>query len=288
MSRWRDSATGSARRPGERRIATSRRSSTRCASSRTRASSATSRWPPRTPARVRPALARASLAGPALRRCDRCASQGLHRLVVTSLALGIGANTAIYSFMEAIAASPAAGSGSGSQLVVMKWEAQELRAGHERHVVVDRRFVPSTRRPASSAASFRIRRWRCFRTAATTVERRSATSPSNASRSTAQGQTDPVKGQYVSGGYFEGMAIVAGRRATDSAAGRRSGGAERGRVLSDAFSRRHFGDAGAAVGQTRATQRQAVHRDWRRAAVVLRRRARRRFPTSTFPMQADS
>ena len=57
---------------------------------------------------------------------------------------------------------------------------------------------------------------------------------------------NPVKGQYVSGGYFAGMGVVPVAGRLDSTAGRRSGPRAAVAVLSERFGRRRFGDAGGA------------------------------------------
>ncbi len=66
---------------------------------------------------------------------------------------------------------------------------------------------------------------------------------------TAQGETEPVKGQYVSGGYFEGIGIIpaAGRLIQARDDDHATAGVA---VLSDRFSRRRFGSTEDAVGQT--------------------------------------
>ena len=66
---------------------------------------------------------------------------------------------------------------------------------------------------------------------------------------TVRDETDSLLGQYVSGDYFQGMGVApaAGRliQASDDVVG-----AMAVAVLSQRFSRRRFGDAQAAVGQT--------------------------------------
>ena len=169
-------------------------------------------------------------------------------LAVTSLALGIGANTAIYSFMDSILLRPLPVT---DPRIARRDEMarQGLLAGVERHVLVDRRIVMRSddghgeqhlsvsRARAVSGERRRARerlllfRWR---------ERLSVT---------VRDATDSVKGQYVSGNYFQGMGVApaAGRliQASDDAAGSAAVA-----VVSHRFSLRRFGDAHAAVGQT--------------------------------------
>ena len=66
---------------------------------------------------------------------------------------------------------------------------------------------------------------------------------------TVQRQTEPVKGQYVSGGYFAGIGVVPVAGRLDSTAGRDPGRSTVA-VLSERFSRRRFGTPERAVGQT--------------------------------------
>ena len=91
---------------------------------------------------------------------------------------------------------------------------------------------------------------------------------------TAQGETDAVKGQYVSGGYFDGMGVVplAGRLVQpedDTCQRQCRRGPQRSLQPPPLW---HPGSRG---GPDRPHQRQAVQRDRRRTGVVLRRRARR-------------
>jgi predicted permease len=168
-------------------------------------------------------------------------------IVVASLALGIGANTAIYSFMEAILFRPLPVQDPES-LVVMKWKARSYAmaksgmswstGGTSRDSATG---IVSSIFPYPALAVFRdsgevLSSAFCYFAAARLAV-------------TAQGETEPLKGQYVSGGYFSGIAIVpaAGRfiePPDDNPAG---AGVT---VLSDRFSRRRFGSPQGAVGQT--------------------------------------
>jgi predicted permease len=168
-------------------------------------------------------------------------------VVIASLALGIGANTAIYSFMEAIVLRPLPVADPES-LVVMKWKAKS-------HAMASSGFSWSTAGgPSRDSATGLVAS--IFPYPALALFRDSGDVLSTAFcyfgtrfAVTAQGETEPLKGQYVSGGYFSGMAIIpaAGRfiePQDDSPAG---AGVT---VLSDRYSRRRFGSPQGAVGQT--------------------------------------
>ena len=137
-------------------------------------------------------------------------------MVVASLALGIGANTAIYSFMEAILLRPLPVADPES-LVVMKWRAKGYAMASIGHVVVDGRLVlrqghrhGQQHLSVPGAAVFQEQPRRALE--------RVLLHPSSRLALTAQGETEPVKGQYVSGGYFEGIGDRPGRRPADSGA----------------------------------------------------------------------
>jgi len=168
-------------------------------------------------------------------------------LVVGSLGLGIGANTAIFSFMEAVLlrSLPVP---NPDALAIMKWRAKGYAlassgmswstggstADGPDHTVSSifpvpalRVFQDSTDVISSAFGYF-------------SVERLSVTS---------RDATDSVKGHYVSGDYFSGLGVTpsAGRlvQPADDVVG-----APTVAVVSDRFSRRRFGVPAAAVGQT--------------------------------------
>ena len=73
-------------------------------------------------------LVRAVRPGPAVRVPDDEAQQAVHALAMLSLALGIGANTAIYSFMDAILLRALPVSDPES-LAVLNWHAKPAKWG---------------------------------------------------------------------------------------------------------------------------------------------------------------
>ena len=168
-------------------------------------------------------------------------------VVVASLALGIGANTAIYSFMEAIVLRPLPVRDPQS-LVVMKWRAKG-------YALARSGMSWSTGGSSFDKTTGTVSSIFPYPALAVFQQNRDVLSAAfcyfSASRLalTAQGETDAVKGQYVSGGYFDGMGVVplAGRlvQPEDDTAS-----ASAVAVLSARFSRRRFGSPDAAVGQT--------------------------------------
>jgi macrolide transport system ATP-binding/permease protein len=166
-------------------------------------------------------------------------------VVVVSLALGIGANTAIYSFMEAILFRPLPVQDPES-LVVMKWKAKSY--------AMARGMSWSTRGSSDSptgtvSSIFPYPALAVFRDSSDVLSSAFCYFVAPRLAVTAQGETEPLKGQYISGGYFGGIAIVpaAGRFIEPQDDNPAGAGVT---VLSDRYSRRRFGSPQAAVGQT--------------------------------------
>ncbi len=168
-------------------------------------------------------------------------------LVVISLALGIGANTAIYSFLDSILLRPLPVRDPES-LVIMKWRAKgySLATSGMSWSTGGSSFDKSGGLTTSSI----------FPYAAVdvfggtdVVSKVFYYFTSTRLGLTAGDETESVKGLHVSGDYFSGMGVepIAGRLlqpADDEA------GAASVVVLSERYSRRHFGTPAAAVGQT--------------------------------------
>ena len=167
-------------------------------------------------------------------------------IVVASLALGIGANTAIYSFMEAIVFRPLPVREPES-LVVMKWRAKGYglaRSG----------MSWSTGGSSFDKTTGTVSSIFPYPALAVFQDRRDVLSTAFGYFSTtnlaltAHGETDPVNGQYVSGGYFDGMGViaVAGRLVQPQDDNPDTSAVA---VLSERYSRRRFGTPESAVGQ---------------------------------------
>ena len=167
-------------------------------------------------------------------------------LVVLSLALGIGANTAIYSFMEAILLRPLPVQ-EPERLVIMKWRAKGYALARTGMSWSTGGTVASP--SATLATNFPYPALGVFREASDVLSDAFAYFSISRIGVTAGDQTDAVRGQYVSGTYFSGMGVapVAGRliQPADDVVG-----APAVAVVSERFSRRRFGDPAGAVGQT--------------------------------------
>ncbi|MGH9370767.1 MAG: ABC transporter permease, partial [Vicinamibacterales bacterium] len=170
-------------------------------------------------------------------------------LAALSLALGIGANTAIYSFMDSILlrSLPVADPAS---LIVVKWRSSPINREHGGQFVmrsIDGRTYPDT--SGVTAAIFPFPAFeRLHDVSASVLSSLFAHKEAGSVNVIVSGQAELVPGEYVSGDFFRGLAVVpaAGRlidREDDRA------GAAAVAVLSNGYSQRRFGDAANAIGQ---------------------------------------
>ena len=168
-------------------------------------------------------------------------------LAVASLALGIGANTAIYSFIESILLRPLPVADPQS-LVVMKWRATGYALASSG---MSWSTGGSSRDAATGTLSsiFPYPALKVFQDSDDVLSSAFCYIVSNNLSVTVRDDTDSLLGQYVSGSYFQGMGVApaAGRliQASDDVFDSTAVA-----VLSQRFSVRRFGDAQAAVGQT--------------------------------------
>ena len=171
-------------------------------------------------------------------------------LAVLSLALGIGANTAIYSFMDAILLRSLPVSDPGS-LVVLNWHVPKNSRPSQR---VHRRLRNERQHLSRSATGTHGRHLPVSRFRALAQERRAllvfirhSIRPAGLTLTT-KGQAELANGEYVSGDYFRGAGVppAVGRLLLpdDDRVG-----APPVVVISHAFSERRFGGPANAAGQ---------------------------------------
>jgi predicted permease len=179
--------------------------------------------------------------------------KGFTALIVASLALGIGANTAIYSFMDSILlrSLPVA---QPESLALLNWVArnprqpgQEERQPFVMHSVNGSAF--NTPDGGLISGIFPYPAVELMRTANTSFSSVFAYYPSPRLNVMIGGQADVASGEYVSGEYFGGLEVVpaAGRLIAleDDRAG-----APPVAVVSFALSQRRFGGPANAAGQS--------------------------------------
>jgi macrolide transport system ATP-binding/permease protein len=170
-------------------------------------------------------------------------------LVITSLALGIGANTAIYSFMDAILLRSLPVSDPKS-LAVLNWHAKSTKGDF-----VMRGMSGTTYDDPHSGVTGGIFPFPAFElfqksdSVFSTVFAFYRSSEAKHLNVSIKGEADLAAGVYVSGDYFRGLVVlpVAGRLIVpdDDRAG-----APPVAVVSYTFSQNRFGEAANAVGQS--------------------------------------
>jgi macrolide transport system ATP-binding/permease protein len=172
-------------------------------------------------------------------------------LAVSSLALGIGANSAIYSFMDAILlrSLPVA---EPESLVVLNWRSKDPRQpGRPWRPFVMHSMDGRSYEDEAGVISgiFPFPAFELFQTTDSIFSSVFAYYPARRLNVLINGQAHAAAGEYVSGEYFRGLAVApaAGRliAAEDDRAG-----ADPVAVVSFGFSQRHFGQPASAAGQS--------------------------------------
>jgi len=168
-------------------------------------------------------------------------------LAALSLALGIGANTAIYSFMDALLMRrlPVADPGS---LVVLKWHITGKKSLEDSVVGPVSGQILGDPKTGSTAAIFPFPAFDLLRQSDGVLSVLFAYRPARKLNVMVAGQSEVTTGEYVSGDYFRGLGIMpaAGRviEGDDDRAG-----APGTVMLSYGFAQRRFGEAASAAGR---------------------------------------
>ena len=170
-------------------------------------------------------------------------------LAALSLALGIGANTAIYSLLDSLLLRSLPVSDPAS-LVVLNWHAKARQGDFVMQGMSG--TVYDDPRLGSVSGMFPYPAFELLQQSGSVFSDVFAYCHTREVRTmnlTIKGQTEIASGELVSGDYFKGLAVI-------PAAGRliipdddRSGAAAVA-VVSDAFSQKHFGGARSATGQS--------------------------------------
>jgi macrolide transport system ATP-binding/permease protein len=178
-------------------------------------------------------------------------SRTVTAVAALTLALGIGANTALYSFMDALlfGALPVADPAS---LVVVKWHARPIEPGRNREATSVVHAMNGQIYDDGAGVASRIFPYPAYerlqQVAAPVMADFFSYYPTGRLNTIARGEAAVAEGEYVSGGYFSGLGVapVAGRplQPDDDRAG-----APPVVVLSTAYANRHFGEAVSAVGE---------------------------------------
>jgi predicted permease len=168
-------------------------------------------------------------------------------LAILSLALGIGANTAIYSFMDALLLRSLPVSDPES-LAVLNWRVNLTGSDFVMHTMIGSAW--SEEKWVGGAAIFPYPAFDLIRTKSGAVfSSVFAYYPTRKVNVMVKGQAEQADGEFVSGDYFRGLGVspAAGRLILpdDDRAG-----APTIVVLSFPFSQRRFGDAASAPGQS--------------------------------------
>ena len=168
-------------------------------------------------------------------------------LAALSLALGIGANTAIYSFMDALLMRLLPVTDPRS-LVAVNWHVMGKKNVDDSVVHDVSGQIFDYPRTGFTSGIFPYSAFELLRKSSGVFSIAFAYHPARKLNIMAQGQAEVTNGEYVSGDYFRGLGVApaAGRLiiGDDDRAG-----APGVAVLSYGFAQRRFGDAAAAVGR---------------------------------------
>jgi len=168
-------------------------------------------------------------------------------LAILSLALGIGANTAIYSFMDSLLLRSLPVSDAQS-LAVVNWGAKPH--GHDFVMRAMSGSTWSDSKWAEIAGIFPFPAFELIRTNSTAVfSSVFAYYPTRRVNVMVKGQAEQASGEFVSGDYFRGLEVSPAAGRTIIPDDDRLG-APAIAVLSFVFSQRRFGDAANAPGQS--------------------------------------
>jgi macrolide transport system ATP-binding/permease protein len=167
-------------------------------------------------------------------------------LAVLSLALGIGANTAIYSFMDSILLRSLPVPDPES-LVVLNWHAKAIGRDSVVHAIEG--DASGDRKSGIRGGSFPFPAFELFRKSDADFACVFAYYHQEDITLVGKGQAEVSSGEYVTGDYFRGLAVppAAGRLLIPDDDGAATPPVA---VISHAFSQRRFGGAANAVGQS--------------------------------------
>jgi predicted permease len=164
-----------------------------------------------------------------------------------SLALGIGANTAIYSFMYALLMRSLPVPDPES-LVVLKWHLSGNKNVDDSVLHHISGQIYDDPRTGSTSAVFPFPAFEILRKSNEALSALFAYRPARRLNVMIMGQAEVTSGEYVSGNYFQGLGILpaAGRLIMEDDD---RAGAPGVVVLSYGFAQRRFGDAAGAEGR---------------------------------------
>ena len=172
---------------------------------------------------------------------------GFTLVATLTLALGIGANTAIFSFLDALLmrSLPVADPAS---LVVLNWHVTGKKSLRDSVIHGMQGLFWADSKTGLTTAIFPYPAFELLRKSNDVLSSLFAYCPTGKLNFLARGEAELLRGEYVSGDYFQGLGVApaAGRLilSDDDRAG-----APAVAVLSYALARSRFGDAASAAGQ---------------------------------------
>ena len=172
---------------------------------------------------------------------------GFTLVAALTLALGIGANTAIFSFLDALLmrSLPVADPDS---LVVLNWHVTGKKRVHDSVVHGASGYFYHDRKTGITTAIFPYPAFDLLRKSNHVLSALFAYCPTEKLNFLARGEAQMLEGEYVSGDYFQGLGVAPAAGRLISQDDDRPG-APAVVVLSYALARSRFGDVASAAGQ---------------------------------------